>query len=125
MTKKNGPCPCGSEQSYADCCGSYHLDGVSAPTAEKLMRSRYSAFAAGDGDYLLRTWHPDTRPAELELDTRMRWTGLEILATERGSMFDSEGTVKFRAHYSAPEGTGVQEENSSFVRVQGHWLYLD
>lgn len=43
------------------------------------MRSRYSAFAIGDGDYLLRTWHPDTRPDALDLDPDQRWYRLDIL----------------------------------------------
>lgn len=46
----------------AQCCGRY-LDGEAAPTAEALMRSRYTAFALRDEDYLFRTWHPRTRPA--------------------------------------------------------------
>ncbi|RIJ70146.1 hypothetical protein D1871_20090 [Nakamurella silvestris] len=125
MTKKNGLCPCGTGDAYAVCCGRYHLDEVVPPTAEKLMRSRYSAFALEDGDYLLRTWHPDTRPFELELDTAIHWTGLEILGSTRGTMFDTEGTVEFRASYRSPEGAGSQQELSNFVREGGRWYYLD
>jgi SEC-C motif-containing protein len=89
------------------------------------MRSRYSAFAVGDPDYLLATWHPDTRPAALELDDDVRWTGLDVLATTGGSLLAAEGTVEFRAHYIRDRQPGSQHENSRFVRADGAWRYLD
>jgi SEC-C motif-containing protein len=85
------------------------------------MRSRYSAFVVRDTGYLLRTWHPRSRPAELELDPRMRWTGLEILGTSDGSAFHSTGTVTFRASYQG----GSLHELSRFERVDGAWVYVD
>ena len=60
-------CPCGLGDDYDSCCGRLHA-GAPAPTAESLMRSRYSAFAVGDAGYLLRTWHPSGRPQALTLD---------------------------------------------------------
>jgi SEC-C motif-containing protein len=96
-----------------------------APTAERLMRSRFSAFAVGDAEYLLRTWHPSTAPDSLVLDPARRWTRLDILATERGSMLDTEGVVQFRAWFRSPEGGGEQHESSRFVREGGRWYYLD
>jgi SEC-C motif-containing protein len=87
------------------------------------MRSRYSAFALGDAAYLLRTWHPDTRPARLDLDEDRRWTGLEILETTGGTAFHARGTVAFRARYRDSEGPGVQEEVSEFLRLDGAWVY--
>ncbi len=68
-------CPCGLGDDYAWCCGRLHA-GASAPTAESLMRSRYSAFAVRDARYLLRTWHPSARPRNLSLDPALRWTYL-------------------------------------------------
>lgn len=87
------------------------------------MRSRYSAFALGDTAYLLRTWHPDTRPARLDLDGDRRWTGLAILETTGGTAFHTSGTVTFRAGYRAPEGAGAQEETGEFLRLDGTWVY--
>ncbi|KWT61985.1 hypothetical protein ADL21_10475 [Streptomyces albus subsp. albus] len=118
------PCPCGLEASYAECCARFHRGEAAAPTAERLMRSRYSAFAAGDAPYLLRTWHPATRPAGVEFEPGQRWTRLEILGTTGGSAFHSEGTVEFRAHYTLRGEPGAQEENSRFVRDEGAWVYL-
>ncbi|WP_369388266.1 YchJ family protein [Streptomyces sp. CG1] len=114
-------CPCGLPQPYDACCGRFHAGSVSAPTAELLMRSRYTAFVKGNGGYLLRTWHPRTRPEGLDLDPRMKWTGLEILDTTDGSAFHTTGTVTFRASYRG----GSLHERSRFERVDGAWVYVD
>nr|BFD85741.1 YchJ family protein [Streptomyces sp. Xyl84] len=113
-------CPCGLTGPYEKCCGRYHA-GAAAPSAEALMRSRYSAFVRQDTGYLLRTWHPRTRPARLDLDPAMRWTGLEILGTTDGSAFHTTGTVTFRASYRG----GSLHERSRFERVDGAWVYVD
>ncbi|MFI9394350.1 YchJ family protein [Streptomyces bauhiniae] len=115
------PCPCGLPKAYGECCGRLHAGAAAAPTAEALMRSRYAAFVVRDVAYLLKTWHPRTRPARLELDPGMRWTGLEILETGDGSAFHSTGTVTFRASYRG----GELHERSRFERVDGAWVYVD
>ncbi|MFB7663121.1 YchJ family protein [Kitasatospora sp. NPDC056138] len=119
------PCPCGLPASYGECCGRLHRGEAAAATAELLMRSRFSAFAVGDEAYLLRSWHPETRPERLDLDARLRWVRLEILAATDGGPFHSEGTVRFRAHYTEGRQEGVLEELSRFTRVGGAWVYLD
>ena len=113
-------CPCGLPAAYDDCCGRLHRGEATAPTAERLMRSRYSAFAVGDAAYLLATWHSTTRPRRLRLDPERRWTGLRVLGTTGGGLLDPSGTVRFRASY---EG-GAQEEDSAFAREDGAWRYL-
>ncbi|MFE6228367.1 YchJ family protein [Streptomyces sp. NPDC057854] len=120
------PCPCGLDAAYGACCGRFHSGTQGgAPTAELLMRSRYSAFAAGDAAYLLRTWAPETRPATLDLDPGMRWTGLEILDTTDGTAFHQAGTVTFRAHYTHGGTPGTLHERSRFTRHEGAWVYVD
>ncbi|MGW0498429.1 YchJ family protein [Streptomyces sp. NPDC003007] len=119
MTRRS--CPCGLPQDYEACCGRYHSGAAAAPTAQALMRSRYCAFVKGDAGYLLRTWHPRTRPGTLELDPGTRWTGLEILGTTDGSAFHSTGGVEFRASYRG----GSLHERSRFERVDGAWVYVD
>ncbi|MEU6385378.1 YchJ family metal-binding protein [Streptomyces bauhiniae] len=114
-------CPCGLAADYAGCCGRFHSGSAAAPSAEALMRSRYSAFVVGDVAYLVRTWHPRTRPEGLDLDPGMRWAGLEILETEGGSAFHTTGTVTFRASYRG----GSLHERSRFERVDGAWVYVD
>ncbi|MCW2581618.1 MAG: hypothetical protein JWQ53_408 [Klenkia sp.] len=118
-------CPCGTGLPYDECCGRLHTGAARAATAEQLMRSRYSAFVVGDPAHLLATWHPDTRPADLELDGATRWTGLDVLATTGGSMLEAEGTVEFRASYVRDRERGAQHEDSRFTRVAGRWVYRD
>lgn len=89
------------------------------------MRSRYSAFALGDADYLLRTWHPSTRPRGLDLPAGRRWTRLRVLASERGGPDDTEGVVEFRAHFRDRGEPGTLTERSRFVKVDGAWTYVD
>ncbi|WP_426997368.1 YchJ family protein [Pseudarthrobacter sp. N5] len=120
-----GNCPCLSGEQYADCCGRFHSGADEAPTAEQLMRSRYSAFVLLDAPYLLRTWHPDTRPSELELDPGMEWRRLDIVSTGRGGPLDTEGTVEFKAHFTHDGDRGVHQETSRFRRVDRRWYYLD
>lgn len=92
------------------------------------MRSRYAAFVVKDEDYLLRTWHPSHRPTRVGLNPRLRWTGLEIVATTGGGVLERTGTVEFRASYVLPQSgptAQVQHGLSRFVREEGHWTYLD
>ncbi|OUS93729.1 YchJ family protein [Rhodococcus sp. NCIMB 12038] len=118
-------CPCLLGEPYDECCGRYHRGEAKAPTAERLMRSRFSAFAVLDADYLIATWHPSTRPADLDLDPEQRWTRLDILGTTGGGLLDTTGTVEFRAHYVLDGHRESLHENSRFVREDGDWLYLD
>jgi len=112
-------CPCGLGLPFDACCGRLHRGEATATTAEQLMRSRYSAFVVGDAAYLLRTWHPSTRPCRLRLDDGEQWLRLEVIGRSAGGMLDTEGTVNFRAHARS----GVQHEASRFVR-DGQWLYV-
>ncbi|MFD8569558.1 YchJ family protein [Streptomyces sp. NPDC059639] len=121
MSRTAPTCPCGLPQPYENCCGRYHSGRAGAPTAEALMRSRYAAFVRQDGPYLLRTWHPDTRPGVIDFTDAPRWTGLEIVSTADGSAFHQHGTVTFRARYQG----GALHERSRFARVEGAWVYVD
>lgn len=89
------------------------------------MRSRYTAFARRDGGYLLQTWHPSTRPASVDFEPDLRWTGLEILASSGGGFLHTVGAVEFRASWIAGKEQGSLHEHSRFVREDGRWLYLD
>ena len=87
------------------------------------MRSRYTAFALDDDAYVLHSWHPDTRPDHIDPDSRLRWVGLDILDSDGGGMFDTEGVVEFRAHYRDHGKNGDMVERSRFVRHDGRWVY--
>ncbi|MCR8670970.1 YchJ family protein [Agrococcus sp. HG114] len=117
-------CPCGTGLVYGECCGPIHRGDREAATAEQLMRSRFTAFALGDADWLLASWHPSTRPRSLELDPGIRWLRLDILSTAGGGPFDSEGTVVFEAHWVADGARGSMREASRFRRDR-IWQYVD
>jgi SEC-C motif-containing protein len=117
-------CPCGLGEPYDECCGVFHRGDGTPATAELLMRSRFSAFARADEAYLLRTWHPSTRPAAVEFDPELRWTHLEILDKTDGGPFHQSGKVEFRAHYKQGRRPGEMRENSEFARVDGKWVYV-
>jgi len=117
-------CHCGSGKPYATCCGRLHSGAENAASAEALMRSRYSAYVLKLEDYLLATWHPDTRPAELDLAADdSKWLGLEV---KKHTVQDaSHATVEFVARYRIA-GRGYRlHEISRFVREDGSWFYLD
>jgi SEC-C motif domain protein len=122
MAQKTKHCPCGRGLPYDECCGPAH-QGTPPATAEALMRSRYSAFALDDDAYVLSSWHPKTRPAHIEPDSHLRWTGLDILEATGGGLFDTEGVVEFRAHYRDHGTPGDLVERSRFVRHDGQWAY--
>jgi SEC-C motif-containing protein len=117
-------CPCLSGSSYGECCAPYHRAVAVAPTAERLMRSRYAAFVTGDAGYLIDTWHSTTRPSSFELDPFHRYFRLDILTTTRGGMLDTKGTVEFRAFLRVDGEVDEQHEVSRFVKESGRWWYL-
>lgn len=118
-------CPCGSQRAFAGCCGPYLAGTAAPPTAEALMRSRYTAYSRGDAAYLLRTWHPATRPSELAMEAEVRWFDLQVLATSGGQAGDDSGTVHFCARYKINGKARRLEENSRFARLADGWYYLD
>ncbi|MCG6974841.1 MAG: SEC-C domain-containing protein [Acidiferrobacterales bacterium] len=125
--KPSDDCPCGSGQFFARCCGVYLGGNSGAPTAAALMRSRYCAYALGDEAYLLRTWHPSTRPQSLGLgqEATPQWIGLKLIAALGGNEKDADGSVEFVARYKVNGKAHRLHEVSRFVKEQGEWFYLD
>ena len=119
-------CSCGSGKKLVDCCLPV-IEGIeSASTAEQLMRSRYTAYALEDGDYLLRSWHADTRPHSISVNKdALTWTGLTVCGCSDGQHDDESGEVEFIACYEQSGRSGKVHENSRVVFEQGQWLYLD
>lgn len=122
-------CPCRSPADalpYDACCGRYHAGPLhlQAPTAEALMRSRYSAFVQDRLDYLLATWHPSHRPAQLDPNPPgLKWLGLEL---RRHAVLDADhATVEFVARSKLVGRAERLRELSRFVREDGRWYYLD
>lgn len=116
-------CPCQSGKTYNICCEPAH-NGIPVLTAEALMRSRYTAYVLGLEAYLLKTWHPDTRPAALNLgdDRQTKWLGLQVKRVENIS--ENSAMVEFVAHYKINGKAERLHEISQFVRIDGCWYYL-
>ncbi|KQV83105.1 YchJ family protein [Rhizobacter sp. Root1221] len=124
------PCPCRATDprplAYAACCGRYHAGPLHllAPTAEALMRSRYSAFVRGDHPYLLATWFTGTRPADLEPGPPdLRWLGLDV--RRHAEQDPDHATVEFVARSKLGGRAHRLHETSRFVRQDGRWFYVD
>jgi len=114
----SGPCACGSGHSYQDCCQALIEQGITAASAEALMRSRYTAYAIGAIDYLLDSWHPTTRPTTLQPDAAQKWIRLKLLDSGDGFVeFVATCRIQGRAH--------KLHEKSRFLHEDGRWLYVD
>lgn len=123
-------CPCGSGKDVTECCGPFLKGSAKPPTAEQLMRSRYTAFATGDVDYIMKTHDPDT-VEEIDRDEtkvwseQSEWLGLEILGTSDGGESDETGTVDFVARYRMRGLTTEHRERAEFRKVDGAWVFSD
>ncbi len=123
-------CPCGSGLDLSQCCEPYLKGKKMAPTAEALMRSRYTAFALGELDYVEKTHHESTRK-DLDMEgvrswaTNSEWLGLEILGTEKGKEKDSEGKVEFKCKFIFNEKPQTHHELSTFTKVGEQWFFVD
>ena len=124
------PCPCGSGLAYSECCEPYVSGLRSAPTAEALMRSRYSAYVEHAIDYIVKTCAEDEQE-RIDIDQtrswseRSKWLGLKITATEKGGPADTEGTVEFEASYEMDGLRDTHHERAKFKRNNGVWLYSE
>lgn len=123
-------CPCGSGSAYAACCEPYVAGWEPAPTALALMRSRYTAYARGEADYLVDTHAPETRTPTLREDVAAwsraaRFTRLEIVSHEAGGPGDTTGTVTFVAHFVERGAPHQMTERSRFRKDGERWLYVD
>lgn len=118
-------CPCGSALAYSACCGRFIDDFLHTPAsdAERLMRSRYTAFVMERAPYLLATWHAPQRPPSLDFDPQCHWLGLEVKDFQAQDGTHAE--VEFVARYKV-QGRAVRlHERSRFVQEHGRWFYVD
>ncbi|MCP4076304.1 MAG: zinc chelation protein SecC [Gammaproteobacteria bacterium] len=113
-------CPCQSGESYELCCGRFISHQALAENAQQLMRSRYTAYALNEQDYLMQSWHPDYRPADLQQDDSIKWLRLDIL----GCLIEGDkAMVEFEAQLLLDGKVQGLHEKSQFVVDQGRWLY--
>jgi SEC-C motif-containing protein len=123
-------CPCGSGLPYEECCGPYIKGEKYPPTAEALMRSRYTAYAVHAVDYIIDTCISD---GKTDIDRRetqswseqSTWLGLKIVDVEKGGADDAEGTVEFEAAYERNGLKDLHRERGRFKKRDGRWMYED
>lgn len=120
-------CPCGSKLKYAICCRKFHKGKLNAPTAEALMRSRFSAYVVNNPQYIYRTWAEETRPSlqSLREEKSENFIALEVLSTQLGGTTDKEGIVEFIATFKVEDKTYEHREKSTFRRSKNRWVYVN
>ena len=95
------------------------------------MRSRFSAYASGAVEYILRSTHPSVRKfhdaASIENWAKTnRWQKLEIVSKTEGEAKDTQGTVEFKAYYlDAGDQPQTHHEKSNFRKELGKWFFVD
>ena len=123
-------CPCGSGNSYSDCCEQIINGSRPAESAEQLMRARYSAYVFARMDFIFETTHPDHRQGYDHDGTKAwaessEWLGLEIIGTTGGGVDDSIGEVEFIARFSEKGTSREHHEAGQFKRKEGLWYFTD
>jgi len=127
MTENNQACPCGSGNTFTDCCEPIINGTRASETAEALMRARYSAFVTRAIDFIVASTHSRTRK-EIDMDYIREWSetstwrGLEIFETR--IVNDNKAYISFEAQYSQRGEDHRHREKSLFERENGHWRFV-
>jgi SEC-C motif-containing protein len=121
-------CPCDSGLAYGECCEPYIKGVKNPPTAEALMRSRYTAYVEHAIDYIVETCTQDEKDKIDIKQTRAwseksKWLGLKVLSSEKGGPDDTEGNVEFKALYEMDGLRDTHHEKAKFSKKDGRWLY--
>ena len=124
-------CFCGSNNTFEQCCKPI-IDGVQpAPTAQSLMRSRYSAYVIVASQYLIDSTHISQRANYSKTDIEAwakesHWQKLEIVDCKKGLSGDSVGEVEFKAYYQDSKNIlHIHHEKSIFKQENGDWFYVN
>ena len=126
----NKICPCGSGKAYGECCEPIIKGKTKAPTAEALMRARYSAYEKHEIDFIINSCEEGDGIAEIDKQAtedwsrQAQWNGLKIIRTEKGTEKDDEGVVEFTADYTMKQMHDVHHEISAFKKINGEWKYV-
>lgn len=126
MTDSSEYCLCGSGLPYGQCCGLFHSGQTLPVTAEALMRSRFTAYALRNADYLSHTWDADRCPETIDFSReKAEWRKLEIIETKKGGAKDGKGLVEFKAYFIQEGEEYALHEISRFIKTANRWYYLD
>lgn len=130
LVNAQSACPCGHHNPLVTCCLPFIKGAANPPTAEALMRSRYTAHTLLDADYLWNTWNTEQRVRSskeeiLAWASSCEWRGLQIISTEAGKENDQEGLVTFVAIFRQNGKLQYHKETSIFRKAMGKWMYVD
>jgi SEC-C motif domain protein len=124
-------CFCGSDNTFEQCCKPI-IDGTQpAPTAQALMRSRYSAYVIIASQYLIDSTHISQRANYSKTDIEAwakesNWQKLEIIDCKKGLSDDSVGEIEFNAYYHDSKNIlQIHHEKSIFKKESGDWFYVN
>lgn len=129
-------CPCGNQTAFSYCCEPFISGEKIANSPEKLMRSRYSAYATKQSDYIYNTYAQTTRKLQLIDDIKAwahdtHWVKLVIhCSSQYSSVSNKEAdlqnpTVEFSAYYFHQQQLFEMRECSNFIKEEAQWRYLD
>ncbi len=123
-------CPCGSGKKLDQCCNPYVNGSKKAPTAEALMRARYTAYSMAKVDFILKTHDSKTRDQISKDETKKwaeesKWLGLELVNIVKGLEDDKDGIVEFKAFYKQNGIKHTHHEEARFIKKRGSWYFED
>jgi SEC-C motif-containing protein len=126
-------CPCGSEQTFNQCCEAIITGSNVVNSPEQLMRSRYSAYATNQAKYLFDTYAASTQKTQTIKDIAQwanttKWLKLVIHHTsnfQQDLLASNNPQVEFSAYYSHQGQICHMRENSNFIIENNQWRYLD
>ena len=130
MSEKIEFCPCGSGKKYNECCEPIIKGTIKAPTAESLMRARYTSYVVHEIDFIISSCEEGEGIADIDKQAtedwsrQSTWHGLKILSTEKGTESDDEGVVEFTADYTLKQMRDVHHEIAGFKKINGEWKYV-
>ncbi len=123
-------CPCYSDKEYSDCCEPIIKGDRTARTAEECMRSRYTAYAKKEIDYIAKSVMPD-KQKDVDLKGVLKWSEssvweqLKVLSTKKGTAEDDIGIVEFIAVYVEKGKKRNHHEISTFKKIDNIWYFDD
>ena len=123
-------CPCGSGNSYSECCEPIISGSQPAKSAEQLMRARYSGYVFAQMDFIFESTHPEHRQGYDHAGTKewaetAEWLGLQIISTDKGGPDDSVGEVEFIARFNEKGESREHHEAGQFKKKDGCWLFTE
>jgi SEC-C motif-containing protein len=127
MSTSTQLCPCKSKKNYAECCEPFITKNALPDTPEKLMRSRYTAYAQANIGYIAdtmknNTWSEEELGGTKEWAQSITWVKLKVIKSYMDT--PEKGFVEFKAYYRYKKQMHVMHEFSEFILEGNQWFYM-